>query len=142
MKAPTHKHNMFLDPVSLLDIIETTSKLKAITSQGHDKISCKLMKDTIAHIALPLSHIINLLRNVRPISLLTAFSKLLEKLMYDKIIYFLNSNNTLYKHQYGFMKKYSTIHPIIHLLYHCADVNNKHSPEITLAMCEHIWHKG
>ena len=54
--------------------------------------------------------------------------------MYDKVISFLNSNNTLYKHQYGFRKKHSTIHPIIHLLNHCADVNYKHSPEFTLAI--------
>ena len=49
MEAPTHKHNMLVNP---LDIIETTSKLKANSSQGHDTISCRLMKYTIEHIAL------------------------------------------------------------------------------------------
>ena len=155
------RHSMFLEPVTPLLITNTTAKLKPKSSSGHDEISTKLLKETINNIIVPITDIINksfgtgvvphqmkiakvvpihkasdsnLLQNYRPISLLTAFSKLLEKLMYDKVISFLNSNNTLYKHQYGFRKKHSTIHPIIHLLNHCADVNNKHSPEFTLAI--------
>ena len=31
-------------------------------------------------------------------------------------------------------KKHCTMHPIIHLLNHCADVNNKQSPEFTFAI--------
>ena len=58
----------------------------------------------------------SLLKNYRPVSLLTAFSKLIETLMFNKLIYFLNSNSALYKHQYGFRAKHSTVHPIIHLL--------------------------
>ena len=60
------------------------------------------------------------------------FLKSLEKLMYDQVIYFLNSNDTLYKHHYGLRNKHYTMHPIIHLLNPCADVGNKHSPEFTL----------
>ena len=68
------------------------------------------------------------------ISLLTSFSKLLEKLMYNKVIDFLNVNNVLYEHQYGFRAKHSTIHPIIHLLNHCAHATNKSVPDNTLAI--------
>ena len=75
-----------------------------------------------------------LLKNYRPVSLLPAFSKLLEKIMYDKVISFLNSNNILYKHQYGFRAKHSTIHPIIHLLNQCAEATNKNTTEYTLAV--------
>ena len=75
----------------------------------------------------------NILNNYRPISLLPAFSKLLEKIMYNKVILFLDKNNVLYKHQYGFRSKHSTIHPIIHLLNHCADNHNIYSNNLTLA---------
>ena len=54
--------------------------------------------------------------NYRPISLLPIFSKILEKIVALKLTKYLNANNLLYKHQYGFQKQKSTIHPIIHLL--------------------------
>ena len=54
--------------------------------------------------------------------------------MYKKIISYLNSNNILFKHQYGFRTKHSTLHPIIHLLNHCAESSNKSDPEFTLAI--------
>ena len=40
--------------------------------------------------------------NYRPISLLTAFSKIFEKLMHRRIVEFLDSNGSLYEEQYGF----------------------------------------
>jgi hypothetical protein len=54
--------------------------------------------------------------NYRPISLLSIFSKILEKLVALKLTDYLNANNLLYKHQYGFQKQKSTVQPIIHLL--------------------------
>ena len=47
---------------------------------------------------------------------------------------YLTSSNILFKHQYGFRSRHSTIHPIIHLLNHCADSSNKTDPEFTLAI--------
>ena len=46
--------------------------------------------------------------NYRPISVLTCFSKLLEKFMVKRLTSFLNQNNVLSKHQYGFRKNRST----------------------------------
>ncbi len=46
--------------------------------------------------------------NYRPISLLSCFSKVLEKLMYKRLIKFLNANNILYNFQFGFRLKHST----------------------------------
>ena len=40
---------------------------------------------------------------------------------------------TLYCHQYGFQAKHSTIHPVLHLLNHCADVYNSNPMQLTLA---------
>ena len=76
----------------------------------------------------------SLLKNYRPVSLLPAFSKLLERLMYNKLMSYLTSSNILFKHQYGFRSRHSTIHPIIHLLNHCAESSNKTDPEFTLAI--------
>ena len=44
------------------------------------------------------------------------------------------SNDILYKQQYGFHPKYSTIHPIIHLLPYCAISMFKPDTELTLAV--------
>ena len=154
------ERTMFLDPVLPADVIDVTKKLKPKTSSGSDEISSKLMIKTIDHIVNPITHIINKsfqtgtfpdqlkcakvipiykasdpnkLNNYRPISLLCSFSKLLERIMYNKIMKFLNTNNILYKHQYGFRSKHSTIHPIIQLLNNCAESNNQTPNKLTLA---------
>ena len=54
--------------------------------------------------------------------------------MYKQLLTFLDANNILFKHQYGFRPKHSTVHPIIHLLNHCAEASNKIIPEYTLAI--------
>ena len=154
-------NSIFIDPVSPSAVINVIHKLKPKTSFGHDSISTKLLKATICQIIQPLTYIINksfetgivpadmkiakvvpvhkssdqtLLKNYRPISLLPAFSKVIEKLMFNKIVSFFNANSLFYKHQYGFRSKHSTIHPIIHLLNHCADSINKTPPEYTLSI--------
>ena len=160
MPAPCVE-SMFLEPVESESIIQTARKLKSKSSTGHDDLSTKIIKLTINEIAEPLAHIINMsltsgivptnmkiakvipiykasdptsIKNYRPVSLLPAFSKILEKIMYTKVVKFLNSKNIFYKHQYGFREKHSTIHPIIHLLNHCAEAANKRIPEPTLAI--------
>ncbi len=102
-----HHNSIFFNPVTPIDIVNIVSKLKSKTSQGHDDISTKLTKQTIHFIATPLSHIINQsmltgivpldmklakvipifkssdqhsFNNYRPISILPAFSKVIEKL--------------------------------------------------------------
>ena len=158
---PNHNvKSMFLTPVLALDILDVTRKLKPKTSYGADGISTKLLKKTIDKIVDPITYIINLtfntgtfptdlkfakvipiyktgdpclLNNYRPISLLSSFSKILERIMYNKIVNFLYTNDILYRHQYGFRAKHSTIHPILHLLNHCAEVNNSNPTQLTLA---------
>ena len=53
------------------------------------------------------------LSNYRPISLLSIFNKLLEKLMYNKMIKFLEKNDIFYTKQFGFRSKHSTDHAIL-----------------------------
>ena len=57
---------------------------------------------------------------------------ILEKIMYKTLLSFFEP--ILFKHQYGFCLKHSTIHQIIQLLNYCAEFNNKPRPEINLAI--------
>jgi len=70
----------------------------------------------------------------RPINLLPAFSKLLEKIMFTRLLSFINKRNILYKRQYGFRKSHTTTHPLIHYLNHIANANNKANPELTMGI--------
>ena len=54
--------------------------------------------------------------------------------MCNRLTNFLESNNILYKHQYGFRKGHSTLHPIIHLLNNIATANDKNPPHYCLSI--------
>ena len=124
-------------------ILNALEKLKSKNSCGPDKISTSLMKFIAPSILDPLSHLFNLsfktgfiptclktafikpickkgdsdsFTNYRPISLLSPFSKLLEKVACNQIMRYLDKFKLLYKHQYGFRRGHSTEHPVIHLL--------------------------
>ena len=57
-----------------------------------------------------------LVQNYRPISVLPFMSKIYEKIGANYLIDFLDSNNLLYKYQFGFRKSHSTSHAIITLV--------------------------
>ena len=54
--------------------------------------------------------------------------------MFTKIMSFLNSQKILYKNQYGFRPKHSTIHPLIHLLNKCAEATNSQPKKLTMSI--------
>ena len=55
--------------------------------------------------------------------------------MFKKVMSYLDSKNILYKHQYGFRAKHSTIiHPVMHLLNHISEVNNSDPKQLTLSI--------
>ena len=128
---------------------------------GFDSLSTKLIQQTIGEIIIPFRHIINqsfvtgvvpenlkvakvipiyksgnknVFNNYRPISILTALSKIMEKILCNRLVNYLEKYNILYKHQYGFRSKHSTIHPILHLLKYIADAYDKTSKDITMAV--------
>ena len=117
--------------------------MKNSRSEGVDGINISIVKACIDLIALSLSTIFNksistgivpnLLQiakvilvfkaddrcqfiNYRPISILPCFSKILEKLLYNRFLNFINKNNILFDHQYGFRKNHSTSMAIIDLV--------------------------
>ena len=57
-----------------------------------------------------------LFSNYRPISLLPVFSKILERLMYNRLYNFLTEHNILSTNQFGFRKKYSTFLALMDLV--------------------------
>ena len=57
-----------------------------------------------------------LLSNYRPISLLTVFSKILEKLVFTRTTTFLQNNDILHESQFGFRKQHSTTHAFLTLI--------------------------
>ena len=122
-------NSIFIDLVDDNELVNIVSKFKPKMSSGHDGMPTKLVKLSIFSILSPLKHLINLslltgifpsdlkiarvmpiyksadkdqLKNYRPISLLPAFSKVFEKVMYNKIMNYFDSNNLFYQHQYGF----------------------------------------
>ena len=123
--------------------------------------STNIIRKTINEISTPLAHIINQsfitgtvpdklkiakivpifksgsttsFNNYRPISILPTISKVLEKIVCNRLVDFLEKNNILYKHQYGFRSKHSTTHPILQLIKDIADANDKATKDATLAV--------
>ena len=63
--------------------------------------------------------------NYRPISVLPCFSKILERIMYNRLYHHLIENNLLYHKQFGFQKNNSTEHAILELVDQlCNSFNN------------------
>ena len=54
--------------------------------------------------------------NYRPISILSFFSKIFEKLLYKYLLNFLDANDIIYKYQFGFRDRHSTQLAIISLV--------------------------
>ena len=136
------KESFFIEPTSSDEIIRTIDQCKSKYSSGWDNIPMAVIKSVGSHIAAPFAHICNLsfstgifpsdmkiakvtpifksddheeFSNYRPISLLPNFSKILEKLMFNRLTNFLNKYEILYEQQYGFRQHFSTDFALIEL---------------------------
>ena len=58
---------------------------------------------------------LSLFTNYKPVSVFLAFSKILERIFYNRLINFLNKFNILSNNQYGFRKNHSTAYELIQL---------------------------
>ena len=114
------------------ETLKAIDNLENKNSSGHDGISNKLLKLTKKELSKSLTLIINqmlttgifpdsfkklkitplfkkgdqsLLLNYRPISLLPTFSKVFERILFDQMYKYFNTNILLAEQQYGFRKK-------------------------------------
>ena len=124
---------MLVTPVNNDEVEEIIKSLKD-GSAGWDEISSHIVKKTYNNFLQPLTHIMNLsicsgvfpaqmkiarviplfksgdstlFSNYRPVSVLPLFSKILERLMYKRLLAFINEHNLLYCNQFGFRSNHS-----------------------------------
>ena len=146
--------SIFLEAVTSNELSILIDNLKLSKSPGPDNIGPKIIYDSKSVLLEPLLYIYNLSLktgmvpsqmkiakvipiykkgekynpcNYRPISMLSVFEKLLEKIMYKRLISFLNKNNILNEHQFGFRSGHSTTLSLIQIMdeiYMNMDINN------------------
>ena len=136
-------NSLFLRPTDNDEVHKIALKMKTSHTAGVDNISSKIFKAIINEISEPLVYTINLsllygvvpnmtkiarivpvfksgdkndLHNYRPISILPVLSKVLERVVYDRLSDFLDKLKILTPSQYGFRKKSTTSMAILDLL--------------------------
>ena len=127
--------SIFLHAASELEITEICLGFRSGTAAGYDNVSMDLVKDCANLICRPITHIVNLsiasgivpdqlkiarviplfksgdkssFTNYRPVSVLPAFSKILERVIYNRLMNYLNKHKILSDNQFGFRKHHST----------------------------------
>ena len=125
------------------ELKEALRSLKLNKSPGYDNISLNVVNETSDIFFTPLKYIFNLslqqgifpenlkiakvslvykkdeeflLTNYGPISVLPCFSKLLERIMYNRLFKYPSENSILYKKQFGFQTPHSTEHAVLLLV--------------------------
>jgi len=146
------KFNMSKIPLQQAEVIYALNSLISKHSKDPDDLSMYFIKKIFPVIEVPLMYIFrksiatgkvpeklkiakispifksgdNLnVTNYRPISLLSNFAKILEKIVHKKLSFFLESNNLLSKYQFGFRRGHSTTHPTTLLMNFLAEAFNK-----------------
>jgi hypothetical protein len=147
-----HVPDLSLQNTTPEHIKKIIKKLKPKLSYDAEGVSTKMIKCIGNEIAHPLSHIFNLslssgvfpnslklcrvipiykagnaleCDNYRPISLLSSISKILEKIVAEKLVNHLINNDLLYSHQYGFLPGRSTEHNLFQILNYISTALNE-----------------
>ena len=137
-------NSLYLQPTTEQEIIQICASFLAGTAASYDQITMNVIKEIIDLIAQPLMYITNLslssgtvpgqmkiarvvpllktlFTNYRPVTVLPAFSKILERIVCNRLINFLNKFNILSNNQYGFRKNHSTAYASIQLYDNLSD---------------------
>ena len=134
---------MFLAPTTTEEIADIVSNLKNSSSSGYDNIPTKLIKycnnelaPIIAHInnqsltdgifptSLKIARVVPIFKNgnastvsnYRPISILSVFSKVFEKIVHTRLEKYLLENAILHSNQFGFRSRLSTCMALLELM--------------------------
>jgi hypothetical protein len=134
--------SIFLNPTCEIEVTKILKNCKK-ASAGWDEIRSDLVSIISTSIVTPLTYLLNLslsqgvfpnelklakiiplykagdkmiITNYRPISVLPFFSKIYERIMYNRVINFIEKKNLLYSCQFGFRKKHSTNYAISYLV--------------------------
>ena len=130
----SNPNSIFLDPVTSEEVEKLVLLLKN-SSPGWDDMDAKIIKKTYTLYLPILVHLTNLsltkgifpnqlklarvvalfksddrmlVNNYRPVSILPVLSKLYERIMYNRLLKFINKHNLLYKFQFGFREQHGT----------------------------------
>ncbi|XP_065677429.1 uncharacterized protein LOC136092804 [Hydra vulgaris] len=89
--------------------------IRSFVDAGNNLLTAEDIYEALHNVCIPIFKSGDIFNpeNYRPISILPCFSKILEGIMYKRILTFLNINNILYNKQFGFQPGYSTDHAII-----------------------------
>ena len=126
-------NSLYIEPLHEQEVFKLISSLKS--TAGYDNLSATLLKLCSSSKTPPLTHICYLslqegvfpdemnianiipllknedpqmLNNYRPVSVLCALSKVFEKIMYNRLLNYLNKQKKIFSHQFGFRKHHST----------------------------------
>ena len=138
---------------SAIEIFNTIMSLNSAKTSGHDNISTYFLRISASVLvpilgfyfakafeygkfpsSLKIAKVIPLFKsgskheaqNYRPISLLSSISKVLKKLIKERLVKFLHKHKIIFEHQYSFRKNHSTTHAFIDILTACYDnIENK-----------------
>ena len=140
--SEANKESIFLTPTDQQEIHSIILNIKD-NAPGHDGLSTKVINPVIETLLPPLTYITNLsftegafphelkiaqvlplyknndpmlFNNYWPISILPFFSKLFERLMYNRLIDFIEKHQLLYQYQFEFRKNNFTLTALVVLL--------------------------
>ena len=132
--------SFFFEPVISSDIELEISLLQSKKAYGLYSCPIRVLKCAKNVLSPPLAELINLSvqtgkypsklkhakiikgddetdpSNYRPISLLSVFNRIFEKIMYNRLKSYIEDNELLYKAQYGFRETFSTQHAILDIV--------------------------
>jgi Txe/YoeB family toxin of Txe-Axe toxin-antitoxin module len=145
-------NNLFLNPVNESEILLIINKMKSNSSPGWDEITSDSIKKTHIYLLQPLVYLLNLslsqgifpqelkiasvvpifknsdrskFSNYRPVSVLPAFSKIFERVFYNRLLEFLTKYDVLNSNQFGFKKNHPTHMALILLVDKIVDALEK-----------------
>ena len=132
-----HQNTMYLEPCTISEIAGIIHKLKNSSTSDYNVTVIKQVNHTISKIlcnvinsslslgsfpySLKIAKVVPIhksgsrtdVSNYRPISLLSLFSKVYEKVMYSRLTSFFSKENIIYPRQYGFRAQHSCEHALL-----------------------------